>query len=708
MKKFLKKMRVRVERVLSRLNITGKLALIIVSLGLPLFLLVVINLLSYRAQTEFTDKELAGLAIIKELSVLIVEVPYHQKLVINKQKGYSELENAIQYSRLTITNSIDALLYVVEEYRSELNLNVTNYKFAEYPDALPPKIKEYWAKINENSGSMSIDEIMNSHRALLDRLLQLTKITGDESNLILDPELDSYYMIDILLMNMPVFIREYNEATNLILLKDEGDLKSTSKEAEFMFLYNSLRQRLNTTIPGSLKIAINEDINYHQSSDFLKNIMSGVYQYLREIAFNYIEQLKAMSAGNQEANNMQILKEGDKLKIALLKFWSDTIAETDSMLNQRLDHFFRLRLTAILIFFSSVLIAIFLVYFIASGIAKPVRTVSQLADNVSKGDIEAAKEISHQSGIRLLKVDSRTKDETLILSTSVNTMVYDLENLLKLIRTAGVSITSTVTEISASVRALDAVVTEQAASATEVNATSSEISQSSLELAGTMDAISDKAAETLSLANVGKKDFEEIRRSLTELDEGAKEISDKLRILFQRTAVISNVITTITKIATQTNLLSLNASIEAEKAGEFGEGFAVVAKEIRRLADQTAIAALDIEEMVVEMQFAVKEGVIGVEKYAHKSKTNVEKINDLSVNLNKIIDNTNVILPQFGMFNESMQMQSHAAVQINEAMSQLQSATVHTKESIAEFANITSELEKAVGSLRNAISKFRF
>ena len=82
----------------------------------------------------------------------------------------------------------------------------------------------------------------------------------------------------------------------------------------------------------------------------------------------------------------------------------------------------------------------------------------------------------------------------------------------------------------------------------------------------------------------------------------------KLEVLNEKASNINQVVTTITKVADQTNLLSLNAAIEAEKAGEHGRGFAVVATEIRRLADQTAIASYDIEQLVKEMQSAVSAG----------------------------------------------------------------------------------------------------
>ena len=85
---------------------------------------------------------------------------------------------------------------------------------------------------------------------------------------------------------------------------------------------------------------------------------------------------------------------------------------------------------------------------------------------------------------------------------------------------------------------------------------------------------------------------------MKQLVESTASVSAKLGMIREKADSINAVVTTITKVADQTNLLSINAAIEAEKAGEYGRGFLVVAREIRRLADQTAVATLDIETMV--------------------------------------------------------------------------------------------------------------
>src|SRR6202030_4369146 len=129
---------------------------------------------------------------------------------------------------------------------------------------------------------------------------------------------------------------------------------------------------------------------------------------------------------------------------------------------------------------------------------------------------------------------------------------------------------------------------------------------------------------------------------------------------------IGMVVTTITKVADQTNLLSLNAAIKAEKAGDYGRGFGVVATEIRRLADQTAVATGDVEQMVKEMQSAVAAGVMGMDKFSEEVRKGGEVVEQVGEELTQIIHHVQALTPSFETVSEGMQSQSQGAQQISD------------------------------------------
>src|SRR5687768_10090136 len=159
--------------------------------------------------------------------------------------------------------------------------------------------------------------------------------------------------------------------------------------------------------------------------------------------------------------------------------------------------------------------------------------------------------------------------------------------------------------------------------------------------------------------------------TMSHVMQAAGSINAKLAVLNEKAGNINQVVTTITKVADQTNLLSLNAAIEAEKAGEYGRGFAVVATEIRRLADQTAVATYDIEQMVKEMQSAVSAGVMGMDKFSEEVRRGVEEVRQVSTQLVQIIQQVQSLTPRFETVNDGMEAQTTSAQQISEALRQL-------------------------------------
>ncbi|MBZ0099638.1 MAG: hypothetical protein K8F30_11165, partial [Taibaiella sp.] len=292
------------------------------------------------------------------------------------------------------------------------------------------------------------------------------------------------------------------------------------------------------------------------------------------------------------------------------------------------------------------------------------------------------------------------------LFCAIKTMTINLDSLLAQVRQSGIQVTGSATQISSSARQLESAVAQQASSTNEVSATSKEISMTAQQLAGTMNNITKIAVESAELAEGGMAALEEMKLSLITLREATTDISTKLQLMSDKTANISQVITTITKVANQTNLLSLNAAIEAEKAGEYGTGFSVVAREIRRLADQTSVAALDIEEMITEMRSAVDEGVSSVEQNTLKSNAGSENIGYVIDDLSKALVRTRQLVDEFETVNNGMQVQSEGARQISDAMSQLNEAAMQTRSALSEMNTTAEKLNEAVSGLKRELSRF--
>lgn len=299
------------------------------------------------------------------------------------------------------------------------------------------------------------------------------------------------------------------------------------------------------------------------------------------------------------------------------------------------------------------------------------------------------------------------RDEFSTVADGINAMADDLAGLIGQIQKSGIQVNTSITEVAATSKEQQATASEIAATTTEIGATAKEISATSNELVRTMDEVSEVAEQTAKLAGGGQAGLSRMESTMQQVMEAAGAINAKLAILSEKAGNINQVVTTITKVADQTNLLSLNAAIEAEKAGQYGRGFAVVATEIRRLADQTAVSTYDIEQMVKDIQSAVAAGVMGMDKFSEEVRRGMQDVQQVGGQLSDIIEQVQGLVPRFEVANEGMQAQAAGAGQISEALVQLGEAAQQTVESLQQSTLAIDELNQVSTGLRSSVARFK-
>lgn len=266
-----------------------------------------------------------------------------------------------------------------------------------------------------------------------------------------------------------------------------------------------------------------------------------------------------------------------------------------------------------------------------------------------------------------------------------------------------IHLTSNATQIASSAVHQEANVTALMASSNQIASAAKEISTTSQELLRGMMDIGDAAEKTAQLARQGRQGLKGMDNSMQTLSSATGSISSQLSTIRSKASRINSVVTVITKVADQTNLLSLNASIEAEKAGEAGAGFAVVAREIRRLADQTAIATLDIEQIVEEMQTAVARGVEEMRDFSDALEGGIGAAETIRGQFGDIIERVESMAPRYENVQQGMQNQSVGAKQISEAMWQLTETARQTSDSVNDLNEVSRQLHEAVRILKELI-----
>ena len=355
---------------------------------------------------------------------------------------------------------------------------------------------------------------------------------------------------------------------------------------------------------------------------------------------------------------------------------------------------------------------------VAGAIARPISRTVHVAESIARGEIAEAKRaipaidkdlaaMSRAMRTRSPADDASNRDETGQLLNAISTMTSNLASLLEQVQKSCAQLVSASIEIAATSKEQEATVGEFEVSTGRVLTAVQEITATRQELARTMEGAKGAAEGTRQLADTGRTGLENMEGTMNQLAEATTSISSKLSVISEKAGNINSVVTTITKVADQTNLLSLNAAIEAEKAGEYGLGFAIVAREIRRLADQTAVATLDIEAMVKEMQSSVTAGVMEMDKFSEEVKRGVRTVGEISGQLGQIIEKVKGVTGQFEKVNEGTRAQAHRAELIRESMVQLSEGAKQTSESVKQSNDATEQLREAARALQAELARFK-
>ena len=275
-----------------------------------------------------------------------------------------------------------------------------------------------------------------------------------------------------------------------------------------------------------------------------------------------------------------------------------------------------------------------------------------------------------------------------------------INKMVAAMQRAGVEVSSSSFHISTSGKQLETMVTEQAAASAQITASSQKIASTALVLNQQVEQVMRSAVHTQDVAERGSADIASMMAIIKQIDQVTSAMATKLETIRDRANAIDQVVVAMTKVADQTNLLSLNAAIEAEKAGDYGAGFSVVAREIRRLADQTAIAALDIDGLVKEMQSAVSVGSTEVGRFTQQVSEGTENAKGLTQQVTAITEQIQSFLPQLAAVNVGIEAQSSSAAQIRDAMEQLSAGTGQTVQALRETNGALEQLQNAAMRLK--------
>ncbi len=663
--------------LLNRLSFRAKFSVI--------SLFVVVTLVALAAQlcsrlwneVKATRDELAGLALLQPTLHAVQEIQRHRGLMVAVLSGKSELKGKAEETAKQANNWIEKAESVLNAHPV---LKPTTEKWK--------GIRAEWEKLLAEEHRMDATTNRLAHRDVIEHLLDNIDDVIYASGLLLDTEADGFYMIDATLARLPDVIERIGKmrATgNQILSKKEA----TEQDREDLLALVVTSEVRYQRVIKALKRAGTNRPSLAASVNRLEQETSPKLAWLMQTARQDILSAKYQTAPTEWFTNSTATI--DALYANAFEYF---LPELDGLLSGREAQLSKNFTTTLVIAGGVSLLIVYLLAAVASAISGAVANLARSAEQVADGDLT-------------VHVSLASQDELSRVANAFNRMSDSIALLLKNAR-------KTADELSVAADHLAVSSSQVAESSSSQSDAASAMAAAVEEMTVGINHISSNAREAQSEASVagqlsvdGGAVMRETIEDINRISEVVQRSAEIIRSLGERSSQISTIVGTIKEIADQTNLLALNAAIEAARAGEQGRGFAVVADEVRKLAERTTLSTQEIASMIGGIQDGSQQAVVAMEEGVARVNEGVVRAGQAGDAIGQIREGSGRTVDAINEISDSLREQSAASTEIAqrvEGIAQMAEENSATSQTTAQTAH---HLKDLATRLEHDIDRFR-
>jgi len=663
---------------MNRLRFPVKFSLIFIIILIPLVILSSILISKLDEDINFLENERVGLEYIKTIRLPIEQIQQHRGMTAAYLNGASHFRDRILAKRKDVDKFMTELAMIDAKLGEDLKTG-----------GRVNQLQQQWDSIKSNSLEQNTVTAVKDNSTLIADLLGLMTFVADSSEITLDPQIDSYYMGAAVVSTLPKLIENMGQARAVgsgIAAKGEFTPQTLVK---LSVLINNIENHASN-LDTSLKAIFDYNPKMAQKLKTFANTNNTAVQTIRNLLTNEL-----MEAKNISVESSVVFNTATEAISGSYKLYDEIVPSLDELFLQRKEAAISTEITAISLSVTVIAVVAYLFTALYFAVSMSVAKVSEATKALADGDLTTN-----------IPLDS--KDEMNVIAEQFNHMVEKFAALIQQIFSATNQLAAASEEMSLISKESAANVDQQkhetnqvATAMNEMTATVQEVARNASDAAGAANSADNEA-------NAGKVVVKNTTDTISQLALGIDNASSVIKSVESNSVNIGSVLDVIKGIAEQTNLLALNAAIEAARAGEQGRGFAVVADEVRTLASRTQQSTQEIETMIDHLQQSSREAVEVMDQSCNQAQTGVKHAGEVTQSFELITRAVSSINDLNTQIASAAEEQSAVTEEINRSIISISNISEQTSSGTEQTLISSNELARLASDLQVLVSNFKF